>query len=88
MRRTCGFLFIILLQFTLVLAFLYMGLNMAERGTQQLLGLAQEGRAFSFNEGETGLIITFAGRDYFLPWKQYWEQLHAIISVLKGRFLD
>lgn len=88
MRRTSGFFFIVLLQLAFLLAFLYMGLNMVERGTQQLIGLAEEGRALCFNEGERGLVITFAGRDYVLPWKQFWADVTAYYFELRCRYLD
>ena len=59
----------------ILLAILYVGLNAAEQGTQELVGLKEARQALFFTTGENGLNITFAGREYALPWKLIWERL-------------
>ncbi len=82
MHKTFGF-FIVMLGLAILLAFLYVGLNMAEQGIQDLVGLNQVNQALCFSTGDDGLIITFAGRDYVLPWKDYRERLMDIISTVQ-----
>ena len=79
MHKTFGFL-VVMLGLAILLAFLYVGLNMAEQGTQELVGLNQVNQALCFTTVEKGLIITFAGRDYALPWKQFSQRLLDILS--------
>ena len=74
MHRTFSF-FVVLLGLATLLAFLYVGLNTAERGTQELVGLNIDSRALCFTTEEEGLIITFAGRNYSLPWKSYGKNM-------------
>lgn len=79
LRKTFGF-FVVLSGLAILLAFLYIGLNVAEQGTQELVGLKEARQALFFATEERGLIITFAGREYALPWKLFWERLQDIIS--------
>ncbi len=72
-----------MLGLAILLAFLYVGLNMAEQGTQDLVGLNQVNQALYFTTGDKGLIITFAGRDYPLPWKDYGQRLMDIIITVQ-----
>ncbi len=88
LHRASGFFFMVLLQLILVFTFLYLGLNMAEQGIQQLLGLKEEGQAFRFLNEEKGLVIIFAGRQYLFPWKEYRVALDRYFYILSCRYLN
>ncbi len=83
MHKTFGFL-VVMLGLAILLAFLYVGLNMAEQGTQELVGINQVNQALCFTTVEKGLIITFAGRDYTLPWKQFSKSVPNIQNKLES----
>jgi hypothetical protein len=85
LHRTFSFL-VVILGLAILLAFLYIGLNTAEQGTQELIGLNQANQAMCFTAVEKGLIITFAGRDYTLPWKHFGKRL-LDISACPGVML-
>lgn len=81
LSRASGF-FAVLLGLAFLLAILYVGLNMAETRSQQLVGLKETSRALSFTSTGKGLIITFADRDFLFPWKYYGHKLRNIITEL------
>ncbi|NLC10809.1 MAG: hypothetical protein GX767_00960 [Firmicutes bacterium] len=53
--------------FFLVLAAVYLGLNTAEKGIQDLMGLERCPEAFYLERHEGGIILKWAGREYIYP---------------------
>lgn len=71
MYKTFSFCVALLIGMAFLLTIVYLGLNAVEEGTQQIAGLSETKRALSLDQEERGLLITFADRDYLVPWKCY-----------------
>ena len=86
MYRTAGFFFIMLLGLAMLLTILYIGLNTAEQGVQQIFGLPSETRAFCFTDVKEGLMITFADHDYIFPWRVMEAKVKDYFLSFSGRY--
>jgi len=56
------------------LLLLYCGLQAAEQGIQKLMALEGAGRALNIESGDGQITITFAGRNYLLPYRLWLQR--------------
>lgn len=85
MREASGFFFVVLLGLCCFLLLVYTGLNVVERGMHERLGLNEVKGAFTISGIEDGLILTFAGRHYILPWRHFGYRLESIFLNFAGK---
>lgn len=62
----------------LLVLFLYWGLNAAEKGIQEILALEGPSESLDFTLTDGGLLITFAGDNYLLPYRSCLEKFRWI----------
>jgi len=80
LREASGFFFVVLLGLCCFLLLVYTGLNMVEWGIHDRLGLNEAKGAFTITGVEAGLLFTFAGRHYVLPWRHFGYRLENIFT--------
>ncbi len=66
------------------LGVLYLGLNLVELGLHDLMALDQPGRSFVVSTDNGSIVITFAARDFFIPYSEYTEKLYSFFETLKS----
>ncbi|MDO9534313.1 MAG: hypothetical protein Q7J85_03050 [Bacillota bacterium] len=63
----------------LLVLFLSWGLNTAERGMQEILALEGPLASLDFKLTDGELLITFAGDNYYLPYRSCLEKLRRLL---------
>ena len=62
----------------LLFLFLSWGLNTAEKGIQEILAIEGPPASLDFKLTDGELLITFAGDNYYLPYRSCLEKLRGI----------
>ncbi len=73
-----------LLGLFLLFGVLYFGLNTVEHGIRELMALDEPARSFILSRDNGVLIVTFAARDYVIPYGPYVDMLYSAFGSLKS----